>query len=60
VLVKKTRWYFTPGVLGHSPRAWREHEELAAAIESGDVAQCTALMNLHMERTLATYLENMS
>jgi DNA-binding GntR family transcriptional regulator len=59
VLVKKTRWYFTPGVLGHSPRAWREHEELVAALEAGDPAECEAMMDLHMQRTLASYLENL-
>lgn len=59
VLVKKTRWYFTPGVLGHSPRAWAEHTELVAAIESGNAATCAALMGQHMDKTLATYLENM-
>lgn len=59
VLVKKTRWYFTPGVLVHSDRAWNEHENILAALEAGDVETCRSLMDEHMDHTLASYLENM-
>jgi DNA-binding FadR family transcriptional regulator len=58
VLVKKTRWYFTPGVLGQTDRAWNEHEELLAALEARDAEAARALMDRHMDNTLASYLDN--
>jgi DNA-binding GntR family transcriptional regulator len=59
VLVKKTRWYFSPGVLHNSQRAWAEHRELVAAVEKQDVDLARQLMRRHMDNTLASYLENM-
>lgn len=58
VLVKKTRWYFTPGVLGHSDRAWREHQAIYDLVESHDAEGVRVLMDNHMDHTLASYLEN--
>ncbi|MGW3606514.1 GntR family transcriptional regulator [Micromonospora sp. NPDC005161] len=59
VLVKKTRWYFSPGVLVHSERAWDEHEQIYKLIERQDVGAVRELMDRHMEHTLASYLEEM-
>ena len=59
VLVKKTRWYFSPGVLGHSGRAWHEHDELMEALEARDADRARAVMDRHMDNTLASYLENL-
>lgn len=59
VLVKKTRWYFAPGVLVHSERAWNEHAEIVEAVERQDVSLSRRLMDRHMDNTLASYLENM-
>lgn len=60
VLVRKTRWYFAPGVLKHSDRAWTEHEQLVDAVERQDVDLSRRLMDRHMDNTLSTYLENMA
>lgn len=59
VLVKKTRWYFSPGVLVHSERAWDEHEQIHKLVERQDVGAVRELMDRHMQHTLEAYLEEM-
>jgi DNA-binding GntR family transcriptional regulator len=59
LLVKKTVWYFTPGALKHSERAWNEHRELVDALERGDVRRSSALMDKHMAHTFDSYLEQL-
>lgn len=59
VLVKKTRWYFSPGVLHNSQRAWAEHREITEAVEKQKVDLVKRLMHRHMDNTLESYLASM-
>lgn len=59
LLVKKTRWYFSSGVLCDSQRAWKEHKIILGALEARDAELAKRLMGEHMENTRKTYVEHL-
>ena len=53
----RVRWFYKPLVRSRGTASWDEHEELIAALGSGDRAKAAGAMRWHTEQTLRKYQE---